>query len=118
MKIVTCPACAKKLRMPEDLFDKDVKCPNCGATFDSRVAEPSSSLEPTSTTLPRESDPGRGAEQPILEPEPLPDRTSSGSSFIPCPHCGERVSQHAQVCQHCGEEVGSATQIPGPVRQR
>jgi hypothetical protein len=36
-EIVTCPACAKKLQVPEDFFGKTVQCPECKQQF---VANP------------------------------------------------------------------------------
>jgi hypothetical protein len=32
-EIVTCPACARKLQVPEDYFGKTVQCPECKETF-------------------------------------------------------------------------------------
>src|SRR5215471_2935670 len=32
--IVDCPSCNRKLRVPDDLLGKKVKCPTCSGTFD------------------------------------------------------------------------------------
>jgi hypothetical protein len=32
-EIISCPDCDRKLRVPEDLLGKKVKCPGCGVTF-------------------------------------------------------------------------------------
>src|SRR4051794_3338553 len=32
-EIISCPDCDRKLRVPEDLLGKKVKCPGCGITF-------------------------------------------------------------------------------------
>jgi predicted Zn finger-like uncharacterized protein len=40
--IVDCPSCNRKLRVPEELLGKKVKCPTCSGTFDA-VAAPVSS---------------------------------------------------------------------------
>ena len=32
-EIVQCPQCVRKLRVPDDLLGKKVKCPTCGTTF-------------------------------------------------------------------------------------
>src|SRR5713101_5732878 len=36
--IVDCPSCSRKLRVPDELLGKKVKCPTCSGTFDA-VAE-------------------------------------------------------------------------------
>src|SRR5437764_749206 len=40
-EIVNCPQCDRKLRVPDELLGKKVKCPTCGETFTAEVAEPS-----------------------------------------------------------------------------
>jgi predicted Zn finger-like uncharacterized protein len=37
---VSCPECQKKLRVPEDLSGKLVKCPTCGHTFTATLSAP------------------------------------------------------------------------------
>jgi predicted Zn finger-like uncharacterized protein len=39
-EIVNCPQCDRKLRVPDELLGKKVKCPTCGNTFTAEVAEP------------------------------------------------------------------------------
>ncbi|HXG12973.1 MAG TPA: zinc-ribbon domain-containing protein [Gemmataceae bacterium] len=34
--IVDCPSCERKLRVPDDMLGKKVKCPKCGTTFTAR----------------------------------------------------------------------------------
>jgi predicted Zn finger-like uncharacterized protein len=43
-EVVSCPECAKKLRVPDNLIGKDVKCPTCGHTFTAVI--PSSAPPP------------------------------------------------------------------------
>ena len=38
-ELVNCPQCERKLRVPEDLLGKEVKCPSCGTTFPAVVAD-------------------------------------------------------------------------------
>jgi hypothetical protein len=38
--IISCPSCPQKLRVPEDLFGKPVKCPKCGVTFEAAAPAP------------------------------------------------------------------------------
>lgn len=42
-ELVSCPECQRKLRVPDDLIGKNVKCPTCGHTF---VADPVSQAPP------------------------------------------------------------------------
>lgn len=41
--IISCPSCPQKLRVPEELFGRPVKCPKCGATFE--AASPAPAVE-------------------------------------------------------------------------
>jgi hypothetical protein len=38
-EIISCPACQRKLQVPESLLGQDVRCPTCGATFVARLAD-------------------------------------------------------------------------------
>lgn len=60
-EIVSCPHCERSLRVLDDLFGKQVKCPTCGATFIVRTARagqnpPESPFEevPEDETTPKE----------------------------------------------------------------
>ena len=39
-EIIACPECARKLRVPEDLLGKLVKCPTCSLTFTAELPAP------------------------------------------------------------------------------
>jgi predicted Zn finger-like uncharacterized protein len=43
---VSCPQCDKKLRVPETLLGKLVKCPTCGHTFTATVSAPAKKTDP------------------------------------------------------------------------
>lgn len=47
-EIVTCPACGKKLQVPEDFFGKTVQCPECKRPFVADVAGPAPVVAPPS----------------------------------------------------------------------
>lgn len=61
--IISCPSCPQKLRVPEELFGRAVKCPKCGATFEAgspaakeldaaaQVAEPTPAVASRSEAL-------------------------------------------------------------------
>jgi len=44
---ISCPSCAKQLRVPEDLLGKSVRCPNCQNTF--TAEEPGTPSPPPSS---------------------------------------------------------------------
>src|SRR5437660_9135178 len=37
-EIIDCPQCERKLRVPDDLLGRAVKCPTCGVTFTAPAA--------------------------------------------------------------------------------
>jgi predicted Zn finger-like uncharacterized protein len=45
-EIVNCPQCDRKLRVPDDLLGKKVKCPTCGQMFTAEAAEPAIPVAP------------------------------------------------------------------------
>src|SRR5438552_7695970 len=52
-EIVNCPQCDRKLRVPDELLGKKVKCPTCGNTFNAEVEELSPSPPPAPRPEPR-----------------------------------------------------------------
>jgi len=61
---LTCPACMRALRIPNDLLGQEVKCPSCGSTFTAP-----SSLDAPPPPPPRPPEPA-----PERRPEPPPRR--------------------------------------------
>jgi hypothetical protein len=72
--LVDCPACTRKLRVPDELLGARVKCPTCGGLFDAardsaRSSEVPKGLEvsaPSAPALPASDEPSPAA--PPLEP--------------------------------------------------
>ncbi len=61
--IIDCPSCHRKLRVPDDLFGQQVKCPTCSTIFTAarEIIEPASPRvphEPPPTTSYEEEQPG------------------------------------------------------------
>jgi predicted Zn finger-like uncharacterized protein len=54
-EIVNCPQCDRKLRVPDELLGKKVKCPTCGTTFTAEVGEPTPPPPPAPRPEPRRS---------------------------------------------------------------
>jgi predicted Zn finger-like uncharacterized protein len=49
-ELVSCPECKRKLRVPNELIGKLVKCPTCGQTFNADPATLAPPPDPTPTT--------------------------------------------------------------------
>lgn len=99
--IIDCPFCSRKLRVPEELLGKAVRCPTCEHTFQA-TAELGS---PSSPSPPPPATETATIEQPSA---PVPEEEQSPSEPIeqsrPCPMCGEPNEPDATRCQFCGEE--------------
>ncbi len=52
-EITSCPECEKKLRVPDDLIGKKVRCPGCGSMFTAKVAGPARDEEEEEEERPR-----------------------------------------------------------------
>lgn len=63
-ELIECPACKHALRVPENLFGKTVRCPECKAHF---------------TAPTRDADGKFGV--PVLLPQPTAQRTAAGKSW-------------------------------------
>jgi predicted Zn finger-like uncharacterized protein len=126
--IVDCPSCSRKLRVPDELLGKKVKCPTCSGTFDAQASSaPGDSTGATermassprgadATPLARtEATPHSGGgsiadqeTQPLYPLEPAAER-----DLEPCPYCGEKIAREATRCRYCGEELGEDDRRPG-----
>ena len=58
-ELVSCPECKRKLRVPDELIGKLVKCPTCGQTFNADPATQPPLPEPPPP--PREEKPALAA---------------------------------------------------------
>lgn len=97
--IVDCPSCNRKLRVPDDLLGRNVKCPTCGTTFQANAASEPTLPTPTPTFEPAKPP----APPPLPEPPPSPLGLSSRQR---CAYCGEDMPGDAERCPHCGESPG------------
>jgi predicted Zn finger-like uncharacterized protein len=64
-EIVQCPECQRKLKVPDNLLGKKVKCPTCGATF---TAAGEAAAEPAPAPAPAR----RPRQEEAYEEEPAP----------------------------------------------
>jgi predicted Zn finger-like uncharacterized protein len=65
---IDCPSCNRKLRVPDDLLGKKVKCPTCGTTF--TAGGDAAPPPPAEEELP--------APAPARRPAPPPDECDEG----------------------------------------
>jgi hypothetical protein len=69
---VSCSQCDKKLRVPEELIGKLVKCPTCGHTFTATISAPAKKSDP-------EEKPNRSARVKTKDDDDDPPRKSKRS---------------------------------------
>jgi len=133
---VACPACAGKLRLPDDLAGRDVRCPRCDATF-AAPALPPPGPEPAAPDLPLErapdpppppgpvgavelrlsldDDPPRPPAAPRAGPPPErpgrvpppPRLNDEHDDLQTCPGCGRHAHRDATRCPSCGGRLGA-----------
>jgi hypothetical protein len=101
---VDCPACQRKLRLPEELAGKPVKCPTCGEVFQGDSAPPPLPAAATATAPP----PVPQARL-VDESAPMPIPRYDGAGLRPCPHCHEQIDVMATRCRFCGQSVDSGS---------
>ena len=115
--IIDCPSCSRKLRVPDDLLGKQVKCPTCGHTFQASAAAesaPSATGATPATPLPGtplnlELEAPNDATQPTQE---FPAVSSSAvqpaklsedaTHLMPCPACDKLIERDVVRCPYCG----------------
>jgi len=113
--IVDCPSCNRKLRIPDELLGRKVKCPTCNTTFDA-VASQSGGAPPApppggvTAAPPPAPPPFTPAAKPPAPPPAFtpPPQDAPVMAHKRCPYCGETVPADAQRCQHCGEALAGA----------
>jgi len=77
-QIVTCPDCGRKLKVPDDLLGKKVKCPGCGQKFvgETDDADDETAASPSTGVAPRPDD-GPRSRRRVAEEEDDDDRPKS-----------------------------------------
>jgi hypothetical protein len=68
-EIVACPDCGRKLRVPDDLLGRKVKCPGCGVNFVASVAGPASAAVSSAPARPKRDDYEPAPRQDDYEPD-------------------------------------------------
>jgi ribosomal protein L40E len=116
---VDCPACERKLRVPDRLRGKQVKCPECGDTFPATplLETPPPPAQPETLIYPPDANPL------LSTPAPSPVQESAAARPAPseparlrddkvgkdlCPQCNAPNSLEARRCGRCGVELETA----------
>jgi len=97
---VDCPACQRKLRLPDELAGKQVKCPTCGEVFQGDSAPPplpASAVAPPPVPQPM-----------VIDESPAPPYPAPAPASQSCPYCREQIEATATRCRFCGAELGNA----------
>jgi predicted Zn finger-like uncharacterized protein len=118
--IIDCPSCQRKLRVSEQLQGQAVKCPTCGATFDSVNVPPSPPLPFASDDTLAQPTARDGAGLRSLDDDSFRDRPLLEPAMTEeiCPNCGKAVSPDDIRCSACGEDLLEEDESPEPRERR
>jgi hypothetical protein len=114
--LVECPSCRCGLRVPEEMFGTNVKCPGCGGTFEAgpaglRAVEPDPAAVPAA-----DGEAARPLGTPYsvtpAAPERRPASAEGAGDVRPCPYCGERITTGTYRCPFCGEDLAEEDERP------
>src|SRR5262249_37330336 len=100
--IVDCPACQRKLRLPDEFAGRQVQCPTCRHTFQADTAPASVEVAAPAPAQPLPMVASDAAPSGELRPPPESDSTE----LKRCPYCKEPISGAASQCPFCGESLG------------
>lgn len=129
--IVTCPACNRKLNLPDNLLGQQVRCPTCSETFRGDASPPLPAPTPPPAPAPAPQQPAFDLlpplpdEMPASAPPPLPRTSNPAPPRAPdpappipmaqsCPYCGETLQSASPHCPFCGERLGGSSRNQPP----
>src|SRR6266851_1919489 len=98
--IIDCPSCSRKLRVPDELLGKAVKCPTCEHTFQATAASESTTPSRVPTPAPETAASDTASAPFGAEEQRPPDQVDNARL---CSKCGETNYQEATRCRFCGE---------------
>jgi hypothetical protein len=113
--IVDCPACTRKLNVPEEMLGRQVRCPDCGGTFAAGAGGILPPEPPDPDDLPDLSPVAPRVDAPaaVTVGTPLPaPAAATNTGLRPCPHCGEKIDTAAVHCRFCGEDLAEEIARP------
>jgi hypothetical protein len=98
--LVDCPSCGRKLRVPDELLGKNVKCPTCGSLFTGAAAAPAPPPQAAATVPVSASvsvTPGARAA--------ASERPGRPREETRCPFCAEPIAADERRCPHCKTDL-------------
>src|SRR4051812_38230307 len=94
--VVSCPACGSKLRLPDELPGRDVRCPRCDATFDAAAppvgapaAGPAEPVDGPPSPFGDAPPPRDAGPQPPPRRPAVPRLNDAHDDLRACPSCGK-----------------------------
>ncbi len=101
---IDCPSCNRKLRIPDELLTKQVKCPSCGTTF--TASAPAGETESARAAPPAEEPPQPSQRRPPpREPEYKDEPAHDDYDDEPPRRSGRRSSRGANLTPHRGTTI-------------
>jgi predicted Zn finger-like uncharacterized protein len=103
-----CPSCSRKVRVPDELLGKMVKCPTCGHTFAATQpspAAPGASVSGTTSALTGLAAPPETDAAETLSHVQAPSSSVPTPVLSPCPSCHQLIPDSAKRCPHCDAEI-------------
>jgi predicted Zn finger-like uncharacterized protein len=89
---ISCPACQRPLRVPEDLLGQAVKCPSCTHVFTAPTPGEAEAPPPRSKRRTRDDD--------YEDHNEAPRRSRRDEKY--CVECGNIIRARAELCPNCG----------------
>jgi predicted Zn finger-like uncharacterized protein len=103
--IVDCPSCTRKLRIPDSLLGKLVKCPTCNHNFTAQTAAAATEEASTPTAAWSAPEPSKTGEDSVEGFAAPPASSPPSPNMRPCPHCGALADLDARRCAGCGGQL-------------
>jgi predicted Zn finger-like uncharacterized protein len=101
-----CPSCSRKVRVPDELLGKMVKCPTCGHTFEATPPPPGvPDATDTSAVTGVAASPQGNAPDTLSQVKTPAKAPASAAYLLPCPACGMTIAAEAKRCPHCNAAI-------------
>src|ERR1700758_1033418 len=110
--VIDCGFCHRKLRVPEDLHGKPVKCQTCQASFTASVPTGEAAASPPGPQAELSPAPSPPPPQEATTPAATPPESAAQEAPVEaelvCPVCGTPNPMNARQCRSCGEAFAEA----------
>jgi hypothetical protein len=84
---IACDKCQKRLKIPEDVIGRSIKCPSCGSVFKADPAKAAAAVAPAPTPAPKHSAPAALEDEPddVVPPPRRPAALDDEDDDMPKP---------------------------------